>query len=302
MSARVSVIVPTVGRDSLFLALESVRSQGVETEIVVVDDSGSAAVDDSLGSDVRVIHTSGRLGAAEARNVGLAAARGEFIAFLDDDDVWLPGHLEDALTLLTARPDVDLYASCGLVLDEVGRGRVEPAVLVGPRSVAQYFFERSAWRSRCRRILTPTLVFRSTLRSHLMEGHRAVNEDTWWLLTAERDRGAVLAQSSHIGVIVHGSGDRTHSRWRTELGDWLDDVDALSPGAAATEQLTMLARPAVRSGRPDVVLNVGRDVIRRPHGWTWAPVIGLHLAAAGAVGAARQIRASRRRVGRRSGA
>ncbi|WP_226345639.1 glycosyltransferase family 2 protein [Agilicoccus flavus] len=294
MSARVSVVVPTVGRASLHAALDSVRHQGVDVEILVVDDSGSGAVGEALGSDVHVIRTRGRVGAAEARNVGMAAATAEFIAFLDDDDVWLPGHLSDALALLEARPEVDVYAARGLVLDEAGRGRVEPTVLLGDRTVAQYFFERNAWRSRCRRIMTPTLVFRAALRSHPMEGHRAVNEDTWWLLTAERDRGAVVAQSSHIGAVVHGSGDRTTSRWSTDLGDWLDDVDALRPGAAAVEQLSMLARPAVRSGRPHAVIGVGRDVLGRPAGWTWLPVVGLHLAAAGAVGVARRVRAARR--------
>lgn len=283
MPSLVSVVIPTIGRPSLETAIGSVLDQGVDVEVVVVDDSGAGAVSADLGDQVRVVRTSGRTGAAAARNVGMAECRGEFFAFLDDDDVWMPGHLADALDVLGRRPEVDVYASRGLVLDETGSGRVEPAVLVGDRTVAEYFFGRGAWRSRNRRILTPTLVARSTLRDHPMESGRAVNEDTWWLLTAERDRGARLVQSPHVGVVVHGSSDRNEGRWREDLGDWLDRVEELQPGAAATEQLAMFGRPAVRAGRPETLVPVARDILRRPRGWTWAPVLAAHMAAAGAV-------------------
>lgn len=280
MRAEVSVVIPSIGRPSLVDAVDSARSQGVDVEVIVVDDSGSDAVEPAGMPGVRVLRTPGRVGAAAARNLGMRAATAPLLAFLDDDDVWLPGHLQDAVRTLAARPAATIYAACGLVLDEHGAGRVAPSVLVGDRTVARYFFERPAWRSRNRRILTPTLVFRDTLKTHLMEPGRAVNEDTWWLLTAERDRGARLVQSAHVGVVVHGSAARTGARWSDDLGSWLDDVDRLHPGAAATEQLTMLGRPAVRAGDPAQVARLSRDVLSRPGGWTWTPVLALHGAAA----------------------
>lgn len=290
MEPEVSVVIPTIGRRSLHEALESVRRQGRQVEILVIDDSGTGELPETLSPETRVVRTAGRIGAAEARNVGMAQSRGRYIAFLDDDDVWLPGHLDDAVRTLDSRPEIDVYAARGLVLGDDGGGRVEPVVLVGERSVADYFFERAAWRSRCRRILTPTLVFRAALGRHRMDSSRTVNEDTWWLLTAERDLGVGLFQSAHVGVVVHSSDARNVGRWREDLGDWLDRAEGLRAGAAATEQLSMFGRDAVRSGRPRDLVPLSRDILARERGWTWAPVLALHLAAAGAVAATRRHR------------
>jgi glycosyltransferase involved in cell wall biosynthesis len=94
----VSVVVPTYGRnaDRFRAAVESVAQQTYDPiELVVVDDSPdavSAPLDDAgLGLDaVRCIRDGDHEGPAGARNTGIDAARGEFVAFLDDDDRWLP--------------------------------------------------------------------------------------------------------------------------------------------------------------------------------------------------------------------
>lgn len=290
MAALVSVVVPSIGRACVANAMDSVRRQDAETEVILVDDRPAGAGERDWGPDVRVVRTTGRVGAAQARNLGMQAARGSFIAFLDDDDVWLPGHLESAYRTLTQRPDAAIYASRGLVVDEAGSGRIEPAVLVGDRGVAEYFFEPATWWSRSRRILTPTLVFRSALRTHLMESHRASNEDTWWLLTAERELGARLVQSAHVGVLVHASTDRMTARQSGDLARWLADIEALRPGAAAAELLRVRGRPAARDGDPRAVIRLGRDIAARPRGWRWWPVVGAHAAAATAVAARRRTR------------
>ncbi len=100
----VSVVIPCYN-DGHYLpeAVESVLGQetpGVELEILIVDDHSSEPHTlDILSSletahrEVKVLRNTGRSGPAAARNVGISAARGEWIAFLDSDDVWLPGSL-----------------------------------------------------------------------------------------------------------------------------------------------------------------------------------------------------------------
>jgi glycosyltransferase involved in cell wall biosynthesis len=90
-SPMVSVVVPTYYRNDLLAdTLESVRGQSYDpVETVVVDDSGeghAAPVVDSF-EDVRYIELDANRGANRARTVGAEAARGEFVHFLDDDDL-----------------------------------------------------------------------------------------------------------------------------------------------------------------------------------------------------------------------
>jgi GT2 family glycosyltransferase/SAM-dependent methyltransferase/Flp pilus assembly protein TadD len=102
----VSVIVPTCNRpDRLREALQSVLAQSYrDFEVIVVNDG---AVD--VGAAVDALNTDGRItlikhdrnrGLAAARNTGLRMARGKYIAYLDDDDRYLPDHLETLVTAL----------------------------------------------------------------------------------------------------------------------------------------------------------------------------------------------------------
>src|SRR5688572_32276770 len=97
-AARVSVIIPArnAGR-WIREAIESVLAQTAPAhECIVIDDGSTddtARVAAEFGAPVRVITTGGR-GVAAARNAGAASATGDYLAFLDADDVWLPRKLE----------------------------------------------------------------------------------------------------------------------------------------------------------------------------------------------------------------
>lgn len=95
---RVSVVVPVRNcRDYIQEALDSILSQRFDDFEVIVVDDGSTDFDyrslESRDTRIRVLRLEG-LGVSSARNTGMAAARGELIAFLDADDVWFPGKLE----------------------------------------------------------------------------------------------------------------------------------------------------------------------------------------------------------------
>lgn len=95
----VSVVIPTKNRRLLLMTtLTGVLAQrGVEVVVVVVDDGstdGTAGAVSALGDPrVRVLRHETSQGVVAARNRGLAAARGDWVAFCDDDDVWSPDKL-----------------------------------------------------------------------------------------------------------------------------------------------------------------------------------------------------------------
>jgi glycosyltransferase involved in cell wall biosynthesis len=101
--AEVSIVIPTRDRPEwLPRTLHSALSQQeIRHEVIIVDDGSASPVYDRLGptarKSVRVIRHDAPQGVAVARNTGIAAARGDWLAFLDDDDLWAPTKLTDVL-------------------------------------------------------------------------------------------------------------------------------------------------------------------------------------------------------------
>ena len=109
MTELLSVVLPTHDRpERLREAARSVLSQDYPSlELIVVDDGSSAStaqtLDEVTAQDRRVVVVRHEqpLGSAAARNAGLALARGELVAFCDDDDAWLPGAATAAVAAST---------------------------------------------------------------------------------------------------------------------------------------------------------------------------------------------------------
>lgn len=108
---RVSVILPTHNRpDLLREALTSLHGQTFpDWEAVIVDDASSPAVEFSPKDvRIRIFRHDTAQGGAAAKNTGIQSARGEILAFLDDDDCYAPRYLERALDILDQHPEIDV--------------------------------------------------------------------------------------------------------------------------------------------------------------------------------------------------
>jgi len=123
---RVSVIIPTYNRAAtLGRAIDSALEQTIDDlEVVVVDDGSTDDTESVLAAyeDPRVrtiIHATNQ-GANVARNTGLEHVRGEYVAFLDSDDVWHPAKLERQLAALEARSSIWVGAYCDTAYDLSG--------------------------------------------------------------------------------------------------------------------------------------------------------------------------------------
>jgi len=127
---QISVVIPTYARSGLLRqALTSVAFQeAVDVEVIVVNDAGpdvSGVVGEfARRMPVRLIDQPVNRGLSAARNTGIDAAAGEYLALLDDDDVYLKGHLKTAVaTLETTGADL-VYADC-----PVSDRRIDPATV-----------------------------------------------------------------------------------------------------------------------------------------------------------------------------
>jgi glycosyltransferase involved in cell wall biosynthesis len=192
MAPRVSVIIPTYNRaDLVQQALASVKAQTYrDFEIVVVDDGGTDGTFEVLSADreIRVLRHAGRRGVSAARNTGIIAARGEWLALLDSDDLWLPDKLARQILLLEGQP--------ALLICQTGETWVRRGVRVNKplshRQVGGKIFLPSL--ARC--VISPSAV---VLHRRLISDHGGFDEtlpaaedyDLWLRLTWRYEVGLV---------------------------------------------------------------------------------------------------------------
>ena len=178
MTVSVSVVIPTYNRARYVgRAIDSALAQTHRAyEIIVVDDGSSddteSVLKDRYEERIRYIRQD-NAGPSAARNVGIRAAKSEFIAFLDSDDVWLPRKLEVQMPLMAGadvvlsytnwideeEPERDYFGSIGLILEsdpvvwdepiavlarKQGSGMITPAIVCrkGPLLRVGAFDER----------------------------------------------------------------------------------------------------------------------------------------------------------------
>lgn len=122
---KVSVIIPAYNSAwCVCKAIDSVLAQSFgDFEIIVVNDGSTDSTLEVLlkyGDAIRVINQRNG-GMSNARNAGIQAARGEYLAFLDSDDWWLPGKLHKQVELLDTKPEIGFCSCSARVEDLTGR-------------------------------------------------------------------------------------------------------------------------------------------------------------------------------------
>lgn len=198
---QVSVIIPafnaaaTIGR-----ALESVRTQeGVGAEIIVIDDASSDGTADTVraairpGEHITLLQLPVNCGVSAARNAGIQLARASYLAFLDADDVWLPGKLRQQVTVIGADPAITLVSCNSRQADAEGRPLKEGHVNRPPVQGLD------AWKTLLiyNFLPTPTVLTRTALVRELggFDEQLKVGEDLdLWIKLATRGKVAVLPE------------------------------------------------------------------------------------------------------------
>lgn len=129
----VSVVIPSANRWSFITrsVASALAQQGVDVEVIVATDgerNREAPADPVLRDPrVRILQHPERRGVCKARNVGIEAATGEWIAFLDDDDLWSPHKLRRQLDAAEAAGAGFAYASGAVLTEDLQVMRLEDA-------------------------------------------------------------------------------------------------------------------------------------------------------------------------------
>lgn len=136
---KVSVIIPTRNRaDLLRDALKSIRAieaegDDLEFEILVGDNGDRDAGAKEVAGEFGAIYMATTVaGSSATRNLGLERATGEFITFLDDDDLWISGHIRPHIKFLDENPDYDGVVAQVIPTDPDRKPQTEPMPVEHP--------------------------------------------------------------------------------------------------------------------------------------------------------------------------
>ncbi len=266
----ISVVIPTRNRASMTLA--AVASVFAQThaphEVIVVIDGPEDAGDtlESLSAvgdpRLRVLSLPASVGGGEARNLGVRAGTGEWIAFLDDDDLWLPRKLETQLAFAralensaAATAETAHILSCPVLARSPEWERVWPRQPYrAGRPMSEYLFCRRGWRYGSALLQTSTLVAprEFLLRVPFTRGLRK-HQDWDWLLRAASEPGvSVHSVGSEPLAVFHVEGQRASvgraPDWRFSL-NWARERRRCFTRRAFTAFLATECAAQV-SGRP----------------------------------------------------
>lgn len=250
----IAAVVPTTGRDSLRRAIDSILEQSYPvSELVVVNDSQAQVplVESKAVKGVPVVEvfTGGLTGEANARNLGVRSATASHIAYLDDDDIWLPHHLTMAVRSLRDPAGPDVYSSSA-ILARPNEVRIVPKVrYTGRQPLIDFFYGTWSWAGRFRGIIPSSWVFRRELGLEFpMDSTLTSSPDVWWLLQLAA-AGHTVWQSRGPGVIWFEDPARTASRSTLDFWvDWAHRLESLRSGVGGRYLVYTVGRRLARAG------------------------------------------------------
>jgi glycosyltransferase involved in cell wall biosynthesis len=232
----ISVVIPLYnGRDFIAEAIESVVAQTLSPlEVIVVDDGSSDGSGEIAGAvdapfPIKVLRQANR-GQSAARNEGVRHASGEYVAFLDQDDLWRPVHLELLAAPMAGAPDVGwVYGDFDEVDGEgrlVSRGFIDQSGAQHPKqSLAQCLV------SDLMILPSASLMRKSALLAigGFDEDLCGYEDDELFLRMFRADWRNVFVPTSVTRFRVHGSSSSAGRRFLQSRMRYLDKLQAIVP-------------------------------------------------------------------------
>ncbi len=208
---------------------------------------------------LRILVQAEPVGGSQARNLGVQAAGGEWIAFLDDDDVWLPRKLEMQMESARLLPcDVVPVMSCRVLARSPSGDEIWPRAVYRPgQNMAEYLFCRKTLRYGEALLQTSTLLAPRSLllRVPFTSGLRKHQDWDWLLRVSTRSEVEIHTVAGEPLAVFHVGGHRSSvgrgADWRVSA-EWARSNRHLFTGPAFTAFLaTECAAQAQRQGLKD---------------------------------------------------
>ena len=231
----VSVIIPTLNRPKLVLrAINSVLRQTYqEIEVIVVvdgPDSDTVSVVRAVNDPrLQVIVNPQSLTAAGARNAGADHARGEWIAFLDDDDEWLPCKLERQIAFASGHAPA-LFSCLSRVVTP-GATYIRPQLIFDNSCpLDEYLFDRRSLLGGSGFIQTSSYLLPRQLFDKVRFNVESPHDDWEFLLRLSKQAGARIVTVPEVLVILYFEEERpsltTKTSWSASLR-WLEGIQPI---------------------------------------------------------------------------
>lgn len=282
MPPSLSVVIPAYNNAPLLgHAVQSVREQGhSDLEIIVIDDGSTdntvEVLEQLQGSDLRSVRQA-NAGPAAARNLGIAEASGEWIAFLDADDHWLPGKLSAQFDALRKYPEAEFSYTDALMRFPDGHETTSKA-----RNSSTDLFSDLVWGNQ---LATGTMLVRRRCFEEVglfNVGLRTAEDWDMWLRLASRfqsvyvDRALTRCLATEHRAHKYGLG-MLEKCTLAVIDDVFDrgEVAAKKMGLANRDRLhawhcAVMAKSYLRYGHwTDFFRLAGEAVRSHPAGWSY---------------------------------
>jgi glycosyltransferase involved in cell wall biosynthesis len=254
----VSVVIPTKNRPlSVKRAVASVMGQTLlEIEVIVVidgfDDKTQAELAKIDDPRLRIVQLPESQGGAEARNVGVAEAKGEWIAFLDDDDEWLPQKLERQLEAAKLSESNFPIISCCLTARTPKGEFIYPRRFPKPdEPLSEYLLARNSFSFGEGLIQTSTIFTKRKLLEQIpFQSGLAKHQDWDWLLKVNTLIDVEIKFLPETLVIWYCWQERqstsSTSNWQQSLAWIRDNQNLVTPRAYSGFIMTQVTPQAAR--------------------------------------------------------
>jgi glycosyltransferase involved in cell wall biosynthesis len=276
MQPRVSVVLPTRNRPHLVgRALRSALAQTArDLEVRVVldgpDEATAAVLAQFTDERVHVERTRQSRGHPGAMNAGVAGACAPWIAFLDDDDEWMPEKLALQLRTAEASSHAEPIVSCRFVARDDRGDRVWPRRVPAPgQPISEYLFRpRSPFFGDGLLLNSTLLAPTDLLRRMPLDETLSRHADLDWVLRVGAEAGVGIEFVPGDEPLAVWNGDSAHVRvsgqpdWRFSR-EWIERRRGeVTPRAYASFLLTWVAANAVRQGERRALAGLARDAVR----------------------------------------